>query len=105
MTSATDDREHAIRTKHLAARHSGIFPALCGAIITARSLTAPPGPPCQPCTDTAAAQTSSQIPPATRGRHRSSSGKPRGRHRHPTTGRLARALRLGRLIRPNRPAS
>lgn len=52
ITSSRDGRAHQVPDALLGealASGTGLFPALCGQLLTAAPLTSPPGPPCLLC--------------------------------------------------------
>ncbi|MGH3885966.1 MAG: hypothetical protein ACRDSZ_05225 [Pseudonocardiaceae bacterium] len=52
VTSTVDGRDHLINDRAMADGHAasrGQFTALCGHLVVAAALVAPPGPPCRDC--------------------------------------------------------
>jgi hypothetical protein len=52
MTSRVDGRDHLIDDRAMADGHAashGQFTVLCGHLVVAAALVAPPGPPCREC--------------------------------------------------------
>ncbi|MGH3823000.1 MAG: hypothetical protein ACRDRA_09240 [Pseudonocardiaceae bacterium] len=63
ITCCLDGQAHGVTDECVAAgQHAGRYEALCGYVVSAAALVAPPGPPCVRCTVMSAAWPSSADP-------------------------------------------